>query len=138
MDVIERTPEEINLKYYDGNLIGDSRVGTNSLSAENHRSITFDIDTPFHRSLLKEIEEKYVKPVNDYWKKKSGRDYVAPLLEERGYKGYTDISALLTDIFYKAVKEWSELSYEEAYDGRIEETKRHIDSDPNLKSKEDE
>ena len=89
---------------YDGTLITGIRFSPNTLPAENHSFVRFDIST--EEDLMKEIEEKFVKPVNEYFTEKNGSPYLNDLMKRHKYKGYTDVGEVFDYIFRKSIQEF--------------------------------
>ena len=128
METWEEMKVRESFENYDGTLIGSYRMGTNQLPAEEHSFVKFDISTK--TELLKEIEERIVKPVNDYFIKKNGSEYINSTLKLNRYKGCTDVSSVLDNIFFKALEEFEMFAEEDnLWEREVEEQMGHVDSD---------
>lgn len=119
---------------YDGTLICGMRIGTNSLPAENHSHVRFGIST--YTNLLEEIEEKFVKPVNEYFIEKNESPYLNNHLKVWKYEGYTDASIVFEHIFNKAVEEFQEYAEQDnLWERLIKEEKRLVEKELGRQSK---
>ena len=122
---------------YDGVLIGGLRIGTNTLDAESHSYVRFDISTD--KELTKKIQDLITKPINDEFTKKNGSDTIkglSPMVKD--YKGFTDVADFYEYLFRDAIERFENFGFEE---GEIvekynEDYKQYIESEIKSSNKE--